>query len=263
MSDATSTRLDRYTSAIAQAYGMHSAVYERHIKDTLILPRLEPHESLVLLPEPLSVLEWTTHAPLWLPLVTWIPLVMYTWIYLVEHRSNPWTLACFLFAFFIHWPLTEYLLHRFVFHSSVMWAIRYSPRIQGIANVARLLAHTVHHAHPTDRRRIVTPLPMSGLIACAVLPPIFYLLPWDGACAWSTGLVLGYVQYDWIHYYLHFGNPTVDVPRWMGWVRRWLQALQRAHNNHHFSPSGPTESFGVAHTTWDWVFGTQHKKPIV
>src|SRR5882757_9373524 len=54
----------------------------------------------------------------------------------------------FLFGLFI-WTLTEYILHRFVFHyvPKAPWALR-----------LHFIFHGVHHDYPSDAKRLVMPL---------------------------------------------------------------------------------------------------------
>jgi hypothetical protein len=225
------------------------------IKDNLVKPVLKDNESLVILPEPLRSLEFTTKAPVWMHLVTWIPFCTYVWVDVIQHHTHE-TVGMFAFAFAVLWPLTEYLLHRFAFHFPVAWAGCLPQWAGGSVNVVRLLVHTVHHAHPQDRLRLVTPLTLSVPIALLVLSPVFWIAPTrDLAWAWCTGLLMGYVLYDMAHYYMHFGRPS-ELPDWLGPIKRHVRELHKAHANHHYSNGGHRESFGVAHTLWDHVFGT-------
>lgn len=240
--------LDRTRSVILQAYTMGEAFDV--IKDALIVnPTMKSGESLIILPPLLAPLEFTTKAPVWLPLVVWLPVCWALWMRCIVQHSA-WTGVACIGACLVVWPLLEYVLHRFIFHMPVAWA-----KGNGIVNVVRLLLHTVHHAHPTDALRIVTPIPLSGAVALLVLPGVFLACPTrDIAYAFTTGLILGYLSYDMMHYYLHFGRPNA-LPDWMP-GKAWLRRLHKSHANHHFAPHGYRESFGVAHTTWDAVFGT-------
>jgi fatty acid hydroxylase family protein len=252
--------LDKRRSLIEQAYTMRSRDFDR-IKDNVIKPTLKDNESLLLLPyqDVLGIFEFTTKAPVWMHAVTWIPLCVYVWAALMKEHT-PVTFMYCLCGSVVTWPLTEYVLHRFLFHFPVLWAD--GLLVSGVVNVIRLLVHTVHHAHPTDKMRIVTPLPLSLPVAALLLGPIVYYCPprnLDLAYAWCTGMILGYVLYDMIHYYMHFGRPS-ELPDWLGPVKTNLRALHVSHANHHYSKMGHTESFGVSDTRWDYVFGTAKKR---
>ena len=254
MSDTVVAALDPSSSVITQAFWMRSSEFDR-IKDKLITPSLQETQSLILLMPFLSAFEFTTKAPVWMHAVTWIPACVAVWSVLMTQHTI-WTLLAFVCASCVAWPLAEYLLHRFVFHFPVAWADRFPRFICGPVNVFRLLVHTVHHAHPKDRMRIITPLPLSLPVAVLLLYPVFRVSPsQDMAYAWSTGMILGYVLYDMMHYYVHFGRPW-ELPEWLGPLKAHACALHKAHANHHFSSKGYETSFGVAHTFWDQALGT-------
>lgn len=242
---------DRNKSVMVQAYEMDGPTFDKN-KDALILnPTMKPEESLVIMPPSLAFFEPWTKVTIYTPILTWVPLCVFIWTRIMTEHTI-WTFAAFGLAFGFGWPLTEYLLHRFVFHMPVLWAPK---QIQGYVNVFRLLAHTIHHAHPTDRLRIATPLPMSLVVASVLIPLPFLLVKnWNIAHSWNTGMILGYLTYDLTHYYMHFGAPS-RLPEWLP-TRKWLMDLHLAHANHHYAQDGYRESFGVGHMFWDDVFGT-------
>lgn len=246
-------QLDPEQSAIVQAYCMSSAQFDR-IKDAVVKPSLNPGQSLRLFPRGFfwDIAEDNTYAAWWLPLVTWLPLALY---FACIKFEQAWQSGIMLVSWLFLWPLIEYGLHRFLFHSPVAWTARLPHFVQGTWNVVRLLLHTVHHAHPTDRRRIVTPLIMSALLAVLVLGPLAATLPERVALPLALGLILGYVQYDLTHHALHAWHSV--LPLWMpNRVARWWAALHKAHANHHYATRGAQESFDVAHGCLDSLFGT-------
>jgi hypothetical protein len=253
--DERRDQLDPDQSAIVQVYCMSTEQFDR-IKDAQIKPALGRMQSLRIFPlgQFWDVAEELTYAACWLPLVTWLPFALY---YAgMRFALTEYVLA--LVAWLFVWPVIEYALHRWFFHAPVLWARRLPPYGQGVVNVVRFLSHTVHHAHPTDRKRIATPLIMSGLIAVGVLGPVFAFFPERYALGLGVGMILGYVQYDVTHYCLHtYSN---QMP---GWVPRrvatWWARLHKAHANHHYGNQGLTQSFGVAHAWVDPLFGTQPK----
>ena len=247
-------------SAIAQVWGMTGAEFNV-IKDAVASRKLTPEVSLRLLPETgwLAPFECVTYAPWWLHLVTWIPACLAVWLWALPHTFG--TVGLILVGCLGLWPVLEYMLHRFFFHMPVDWTASLPQWAQGSVNVIRLLSHTVHHAHPTDRRRIITPLPMSMAIALLVFPLLFALVrDVDAARALAVGLVLGYVGYDYVHYDLHLGLPVEQWPAWMPRrAKLYMQHLRRAHRNHHYAPNGHQASFGVSWGLWDRIFRTQAK----
>jgi dihydroceramide fatty acyl 2-hydroxylase len=136
---------------------------------------------------------------------------------------------------YVFWTLTEYWLHRLVFH--------FEPE-DGIGARLHWMIHGVHHDHPNDPLRLV--MPPSASIPLAI---VFYGLFWvvlgpDPATAFGAGFLAGYLAYDMVHYHIHH-----HVPR--TWAGRKLREL---HMRHHFQDD--ERGFGVSAPWWDRVFGT-------
>jgi sterol desaturase/sphingolipid hydroxylase (fatty acid hydroxylase superfamily) len=136
---------------------------------------------------------------------------------------------------YVLWTLTEYWLHRVVFH--------FEPE-DGIGARLHWMIHGVHHDHPNDPLRLV--MPPSASIPLAAL---FYLLFWlvlgaDLATAFGAGFLAGYLAYDMIHYHVHHHTPR----------SRLGKLLRELHMRHHFQD--PDSGYGVSAPYWDHVFGT-------
>lgn len=141
---------------------------------------------------------------------------------------------------YLTWTLTEYWVHRAVFHlqphgprsESFVWAI-----------------HGVHHDHPNDPRRIVAspaasiPIGATAAVLFWLMMPGFLWLPF--AAGWGGG----YLAYDLLHAYLHVGRPRTALVRW----------LRARHLRHHFADA--RGDFGVSAPYWDYVFGTSLAHP--
>ena len=138
---------------------------------------------------------------------------------------------------FLAWTLIEYLLHRFVFHLV--------PEPTFESKLKQFMVHGYHHEFPNDRMRLVAPLllsvPIGAVVARGVLPARRALLT---GCMIFAGTVLGYITYDWVHYYTHHFRPTTRLGKF----------LRRYHMEHHYKDSG--SHFGISSPLWDWVFGT-------
>ena len=133
------------------------------------------------------------------------------------------------------WTLTEYWLHRVVFH--------FEPD-GGIGARLHWMIHGVHHDHPNDTKRLVMP-PSASLPLAA----LFTLLFWAalGGQWWmpfTAGFLGGYLAYDMIHYHVHHHLPRTRVGR----------RLRELHMRHHFQDD--ERGFGVSAPYWDRVFGT-------
>ncbi|MEA2312396.1 MAG: dihydroceramide fatty acyl 2-hydroxylase, partial [Solirubrobacteraceae bacterium] len=113
------------------------------------------------------------------------------------------------------WTLTEYWLHRVVFH--------FEPE-KGIGAKLHWMIHGVHHDHPNDPLRLVMP-PSASLPLAALFALLFHaLFPFAAACAISAGFFAGYLFYDMTHYYVHHAQPRGPLGR----------KLRELHMRHHF-----------------------------
>lgn len=145
----------------------------------------------------------------------------------------PASIGAFAAGLFV-WSLTEYWLHRTLFH----WVPKTSwgPRMH-------FLLHGVHHDWVDDRMRLVMP-PAASL----GLGVVFFALWWAVMGVWAfpffAGKMLGYLAYDMIHYYVHHGRPGTKV----------MKRLKAHHMNHHHNKEG--RKYGVSSTLWDHVFRT-------
>lgn len=136
------------------------------------------------------------------------------------------------------WTLAEYILHRWVFH--------WQPKHPGL----RELFYPVHELHHDvqERDRLVMPpllalpfwLAFVGLFWVLLGTPI--LFPVCG------GFTIGYLIYDYIHFYTHYGRPRSRIGK----------ALRRRHLQHHYA--WPDRWYGVSSPFWDFVFRT-HVRP--
>lgn len=135
----------------------------------------------------------------------------------------------------IGWTLTEYWLHRTIFHF----------RFQGpLGERIHFLIHGVHHEWPKDRYRLVMP-PAVSIALYFLFAGLFYLLlgpRWMWAL--HSGFVAGYLVYDMTHFAVHHLQP----------LTAWGRKLRRHHLLHHVKDSD--KRFGVSSFFWDWVFGT-------
>ena len=146
-----------------------------------------------------------------------------------------WILCGYLF-----WTLTEYWLHRLVFH--------FEPA-GGIGARVHWIIHGVHHDHPNDPMRLVMPpsvsVPLSSLFVLA-----FYLVVGSPAfMPFGVGFLGGYLAYDMLHYHVHHHRPSTRLGK----------RLRELHMRHHFQ--NHDRGYGVSAPFWDHVFGTAPKQP--
>lgn len=133
------------------------------------------------------------------------------------------------------WSLTEYLLHRYVFH--------FEPR-SALLQRAVFIIHGNHHADSND--------PLRNLMPPIVSIPVGLLI-WAAALAvagpvgtWLLfGFICGYVIYDLVHYACH------QLPM-RGRLGRMLKAHHMRH--HHLKKKG---NYAITGMVWDRVFATR------
>ena len=140
---------------------------------------------------------------------------------------------------YVFWTLTEYWMHRIVFH--------FEPE-EGIGARLHWIIHGVHHDHPNDRMRLVMPPSVSVPLAIAFYVLFLLVLGGTVAPAFGAGFLVGYLIYDMTHYHVHHHTPRTRTGR----------RLREAHMRHHFQDD--TRGFGVSAPWWDHVFGTAPKR---
>jgi dihydroceramide fatty acyl 2-hydroxylase len=147
----------------------------------------------------------------------------------------PWWQAPLAFALgVLIVTLIEYCLHRFAFH--------FVPKNKK-QRLNAFLLHGYHHEFPNDPMRLV--LPPIAMWPIAIAFGVVYYFAF-GPYFWPVygGTALGYIAYDWTHYYTHHFNPKRGPGKW----------LKRYHMLHHHD--SPKHRFGITSPLWDFVFGT-------
>jgi sterol desaturase/sphingolipid hydroxylase (fatty acid hydroxylase superfamily) len=138
-----------------------------------------------------------------------------------------------IFAVFC-WTLTEYVLHRWVFH--------WEPKNEKL----REFFYPVHQLHHDVQEwdRLLMP-PMLAVPLALLLFGLFYaLLGTPTLFPFYGGFLIGYLIYDYIHFYTHFVTPRSAIGK----------GLRKRHLQHHFSAEDAW--YGVSSPLWDYVFRT-------
>ena len=137
------------------------------------------------------------------------------------------------------WSLLEYAMHRLFFH--------WSPHNRKLKRIVQAL-HLSHHTDPRNPDKILIrpsySLPISALVLggfYAVTGSLF------SASALLSGVWLGFLYYEWVHYRLHLSTAASGSLKYQ---RGW-------HFSHHFVDQG--NCFGVTSPIWDLVFGTYRR----
>jgi dihydroceramide fatty acyl 2-hydroxylase len=171
-----------------------------------------------------------------IPLIIFVPTVTVLFVVGARRLTTAETFGL-LIAGWMVWTLTEYWLHRLVFH--------FEPE-EGPGARLHWIIHGVHHDHPNDPLRLVMPPSVSVPLAASFYGLFVAVLP--AADVFAAGFLLGYLVYDMTHYHVHHHRPNTRV----GMLVREL------HMRHHFQDD--TRGFGVSAPFWDYVFQTPQKR---
>ncbi len=201
-------------------------------------PRIRLFRSGLL--EMFTVIHPAVVVAIWAPVIGW--LLVTGWDGQAEHQAGAGTFAAALGSGLLVWTLTEYVMHRFVFHFD-------PPKSWPWLRSVLFVSHGIHHVQPWDKARLVMPPSLSVPLAFlfywlfdAVIVQVF------DAPAWLApsfgGFLLGYLTYDLLHYATHHLPMRNPIGRW----------LKRYHLLHHYDD--PDARFGVSTPAWDFVFGT-------
>jgi sterol desaturase/sphingolipid hydroxylase (fatty acid hydroxylase superfamily) len=181
-------------------------------------------------------LEMFTHVHWSVPLILYVPVVCYL---LYRASGTPGMTATsgamLFFAGLIIWTITEYVLHRYVFH--------YEPT-SAIGKYLHFMMHGVHHEYPNDSKRLVMPPSVSIPLATGFFFVFYAILGVTYIFPFFAGFLVGYMLYDEIHYATH--HAPLKNSFW--------QKIKHHHVLHHYHD--PEKGFGVSSPIWDHVFGT-------
>jgi sterol desaturase/sphingolipid hydroxylase (fatty acid hydroxylase superfamily) len=146
-----------------------------------------------------------------------------------------WETALLLLGGLLIWTLTEYWLHRLVFH--------WQPKFRG-GDRLHFIIHGVHHDHPNDAMRLVMPPAVSIPLAALFFGLFVLVFGTPTAFPLFAAFIGGYLFYDYTHYHVHHHTPRTEAGK----------RLREAHMRHHFQDH--RYGFGVSSPLWDVVFGT-------
>ena len=170
------------------------------------------------------------------PLFIFIPIIGYL-IYLGLSQGLGLLLfgGMFLAGIFV-WTLTEYVLHRFVFH--------FHPT-SDFGKRIHFIFHGVHHDYPRDKKRLVMP-PSASIPLAALFFFLFkFIVPMPALFGFFAGFLLGYLIYDMMHYAMHHFN----------YKSGWFKKIKQHHMLHHYQD--PEKGYGVSSAIWDEVLNTK------
>ena len=155
----------------------------------------------------------------------------------LEARLSVVVVVGFFLLGMLLWTLTEYLIHRYIFH--------YEPKTR-VGKRLHYIIHGVHHDYPNDGRRLVMPPSISVPLAF-LFYGMFLLIFGRFASSAFAGLVFGYVCYDMLHYATHHFPMKRGVLLW----------LKQYHLRHHYKDDHV--GYGISSPLWDYVFRTTRR----
>lgn len=173
------------------------------------------------------------------PLFIFLPVIAYFLYRSILFSLSASVIVLFIVFGLIVWSLTEYTLHRFVFHF---------PAKSEFGKKIHFIFHGVHHDYPMDSKRLVmvptVSIPLSILFyyLFEAIYGVVYVAPL------FIGFIAGYLFYDLTHYAIHHFNMHNKL---------WL-AIKKHHIKHHFE--NENLGYGVSSPIWDKIIGTDFPK---
>lgn len=180
------------------------------------------------------VLEALTRVHPAVPISIWGPVALGL-IYLGYHLDLGigWT-AGLAGAGLFSWTFFEYVLHRWIFH----WEPS-SPKLRELFYPMHQLHHDVQ-----EWDRLLAPPMMAVPLWMGFMGLFYWALGTPTVFPFFGGFTIGYLCYDYIHFYTHFVRPRSRIGK----------ALRRRHLQHHFACED--RWYGVSSPLWDFVFRT-------
>ena len=169
------------------------------------------------------------------PAVIYVPVIVALVVLGARDGQGALAIIGLTLAGLLLWTLTEYWLHRKLFH----WDPDHP-----IGHRLHFVIHGVHHDHPNDRMRLVMPPGASIPLAALFFGLFWVIFGLPTAYPMFAGFLIGYLTYDYMHYYLHHFVPKSKRGK----------ALREQHMRHHFQDH--RYGFGVSSPLWDIVFRT-------
>ncbi len=187
-----------------------------------------------------NLMEALSHVHPSVPVIIYLPVILYFLVKSYEvFRISILNIFSLIIIGIIVWSLTEYILHRFIFHYKAKSAF---------GEKIHFIFHGVHHDYPSDSKRLVMP-PSVSIPLAILFYYIFYLTLGNIYVApFFVGFLTGYLFYDITHYAVHHFNIHNKF---------WL-SLKKHHMKHHYQ--NQELGFGVSSPVWDKIIGTDFPK---
>jgi sterol desaturase/sphingolipid hydroxylase (fatty acid hydroxylase superfamily) len=194
----------------------------------------KPHKSVRVFKN--SFMERLTHVHPLTPLMVWGPIILWLlWDSLITLELNPWQVGGLGLAAILSWSLTEYLLHRFIFHLEMDTPL---------GERFHFLVHGLHHVDPIDPTRLVMPPALSIILGILFYNLFYFIFGPLWVEPFFAFFLVGYLCYDYIHFAVHHFQPRTKIGK----------MLRHSHMQHHYV--SPHARWGVSSPLWDYVFGS-------
>ena len=173
------------------------------------------------------------------PFIAYVPVISFMFYRTIQRDVGVSKAVALVLGGMLIWSLTEYVLHRYVFHwtGEQAWKKR-----------VHFLLHGVHHDFPNDKDRLVMPLGASIPMALLFYALFFFTVGPRLGEPLFAGFGIGYLFYDGTHFAVHHFKQTTSVGKF----------LRKHHMVHHHADH--EGGFGVSSPLWDFVFQTMPKK---
>jgi sterol desaturase/sphingolipid hydroxylase (fatty acid hydroxylase superfamily) len=174
------------------------------------------------------------------PLIIYVPLICFLIYQAFVQQITVFNFLLYFIAGLFVWTITEYLLHRFIFH--------YQPTSK-LGLRLHFIFHGVHHDYPKDAKRLVMP-PSASIPLAILFYFLFSLVIKNDPFLFSffSGFIIGYLFYDMMHYAIHHSNPKSKI----------LRRIKQHHMLHHYNDE--TKGYGVSSSLWDLIFNSDFPK---
>ncbi|WP_025026266.1 sterol desaturase family protein [Caldalkalibacillus mannanilyticus] len=165
-------------------------------------------------------------------------LLFFIGLGIVLPSLDQWQLWGFLASGMIAYSLSEYLIHRFLFHMK-------PPKNPTLLKMIKRL-HYDHHVKPDDLHLLFLPLWYSApIILISALAVYFFTGNFLFTISFVTGIIGFLLFYEWKHYIAH--RPITPLTPWGRWMKK-------VHMLHHYK--NENYWYGVTHPLYDVLLGT-------
>ncbi len=173
------------------------------------------------------------------PLIIYIPVILFI---IFKNRfilkEGIVAFICFAALGVFVWSLSEYLLHRFIFH--FVPSSRLGLRMH-------FIFHGVFHDYPNDTQRLVIPSSVSIPLAFLFYFLFSLVVSTQNLYAFFHGFLAGYLVYDISHYAIRHFN----------FKNTYWKKIRKRHMQHLYAD--PPWGFGISSSFWDKVFQSNLK----